>query len=112
MFCAFCGAENPEYAKFCRKCGSQIDLHTAPSPIVSADVQSDVLAGGNMPKCDESQVSQLERSLGVETSHDYEDQYKHLTTDELMRLETEKSSLTPEANYALERELAARGRPQ
>ena len=114
MFCTFCGVENPEYAKFCRKCGAQVDsVPAAPSTAVLA---TRVEAGGSQAAAEaehvESSQPQLEVALAIETAHDYATHYKSLTTDELVRLETEKGSLTIEACTALEDELAARGLAQ
>src|SRR6266568_2827354 len=113
MFCTFCGVENPEYAKFCRKCGAQINLvPAARTPEFTTKVEPGVCPAPNTPVHVELRQAQMERALAIETAHDYVGHYKNLTTDELVRLEAEKGSLTAEASRALEGELAARGWPQ
>ena len=113
MFCTFCGVENPEYAKFCRKCGAQINLvPAARTPEFTTNVEPGVFPAANTPVYVELPQPQMERALAIETAHDYAGHYKNLTTDELVRLEAEKGSLTAEASRALEGELAARGWPQ
>ena len=114
MFCTFCGVENPECAKFCWKCGAQIDLVlAAPSTsVLTANVEAGASPAADAALHVESPELHLERARAIETAHDYASHYKSLTTDELTRLEAEKCSLAVEARRALEDELAARGSPQ
>jgi uncharacterized RDD family membrane protein YckC len=106
MFCTFCGVENPDYATFCRKCGSAVGAlefdKLTERPIAS---QTDDRAATAVT---------LVRNSAQAGSHDEhatggdETYYKSLTTDEIVRLSSEKESLHAEAKEALHNELIGR----
>ena len=110
MFCTFCGAENPEYAQFCRKCGSAIGASESEK---SSERPVGFHTDDRAPTEARLVGSSVETSSPNEHAtsgdhHVYETHYKGLTTDELVRLSSEKNSLHVEAQKALHNELLAR----
>jgi RDD family/zinc-ribbon domain len=108
MFCTFCGTENPDYAKFCRKCGAAIDLSPAsalPAPS-TANLDLATLSALDGTQHGESEVAEL--ASASSPSRSYADQYRRLTNDELVHLDSERDSLTPEAAHCLQEEIQTR----
>jgi uncharacterized RDD family membrane protein YckC len=110
MFCTFCGAENPDYATFCRKCGSAIGA-----------LESDKLSERPVASHTDDRAATEVKLVGTSAQegsydehptsgdyHGYETHYKRLTTDEIVRLSSEKESLQAEAQKALHNELLRR----
>jgi uncharacterized RDD family membrane protein YckC len=110
MFCTFCGVENPDYATFCRKCGSAIGAlesdKLSERPVASHTddrVATEVKLVGNS-----AQAGSHDEPPTSGDYHAYETHYKSLTTDELVRLSAEKESLHADAQKALHNELLRR----
>jgi hypothetical protein len=112
MFCTFCGAENPDYATFCRKCGSAIGalesskLSEQPATTHTDDrAATEVMLVGNPAPVGSHPVGSHDEHSTSGDYHAYETHYKTLTTDEIVRLSAEKESLHADAQKALHNEL-------
>jgi zinc-ribbon domain len=111
MFCIICGTENPDYARFCRKCGRLISEEvenpkreeSAPPPEERTPIPAQE-NGHSEPSPQRSTLDQLK----VE---EFAEHYRHLTADELRSLNTGVGDLRPEARTALEAELRTRPEP-
>jgi hypothetical protein len=105
MFCIICGTENPDYARFCRKCGRLISEEVEkPKREESAEVRTPIPGQANGHLESSSQGSTPD-TLKVE---EFAEHYRHLTVDELRSLNMGDDDLRPEARTALEAELRTR----
>jgi hypothetical protein len=108
MFCIICGTENPDYARFCRKCGRLIPEEVENrSKCESAPKERPMPAQEKLRSESSSQRSTFDE-LKVE---EFAQPYRHLTADELSSLNTGFDGLLPGARTALEAKLQTRPEP-
>jgi len=113
MYCVFCGAENPEFASFCEKCGKSVNWKQN-QPVMetkSSQVPCEAERGVPVP----AQLVPTEDQNGTRdtlcdpNAHDFQRTYSETTDEELLRLAGDMASLTGSSRQALESELGKRG---
>jgi hypothetical protein len=118
MYCVFCGAQNPEYASFCEKCGKQVKVGQAgvANPQLSTEteasqVPSEIDSRGAFPSKYVSAGEQHEQSdPEFEASVcEFQKTYSEMKDEDILRLAGDMASLTVPARQALESELKKRG---
>lgn len=97
MYCNYCGAPNPDDAKYCNKCGHAVVRPPAPQQPKIPNVES-------APPDDQP----TQKSVG-DIGNEFSDTYSNMLDDELLHLAEEKESLTDIARDALAAELRKRG---
>jgi zinc ribbon protein len=113
MYCVFCGAENPEFASFCEKCGKSVNWkENQPSTERKASqVPSETERHGPVhSKFVPAQEQNGPRdAVGDTNARDFQKTYSEKTDEELLRQAGDMASLTGSARQALESELGKRG---
>ncbi len=102
MFCNYCGASNPDDARYCNGCGRALAQQQTPRQTGSPSRTS--------PRTEET--SKRNDSQATEATENYESTYSRMLDDELLHLSTQTKSLTEMARDALDTELRKRGLEQ
>lgn len=103
MFCVICGTENPDFARFCRKCGNPVPDEFEESRRPVQEQTQTIAEEPDRSGLSSPLPSGVVNQLKIE---EFAENYRHRTTDEL--LQVKQGDLFPEARIALEAELRAR----